>query len=167
MVSLKIDKVMKRCFLSLTSKVWGGTPLLPALLLFSTFLTGRGFGEDVFDIYLRVMREVEYNKDHDREYWDRVEYWQTPEETVLIGKGDCEDISVYMMNELREEGIASELVVIEGNGVVHTLVLIGDRIYDPSFGKRWRLNFEPYWRYDWEGVLVLMEDRRSDSTRWK
>ena len=38
------------------------------------------------------------------------DYWQTPKETEEKGKGDCEDIAIYLYDLLKKEGIESEVV---------------------------------------------------------
>ena len=36
--------------------------------------------------------------------------WQTPKETARLGKGDCEDISIYFQDLLRRKGIEVDVV---------------------------------------------------------
>ena len=60
--------------------------------------------------------------------------WQTPDETLRLKKGDCEDVCLLLMAMLRDEGIDSSMVVVclpELDGY-HTLVIVGDTLYDPS-----------------------------------
>ena len=56
------------------------------------------------DSRLKTVTEVEYAPD------DGADYWQTPEETVRRGRGDCEDLAFYMHRLLRDEGIDSVVV---------------------------------------------------------
>jgi len=43
------------------------------------------------------------------------DYWQTPDETVRIDAGDCEDQAIYLHWLLQDEGIASEVIFGRGD----------------------------------------------------
>lgn len=64
------------------------------------------------------------------------ERWQTPYQTLLSGRGDCEDLAVWRAAELRRRGEdprARVVVKRTGPRVLHALVRRGDgTLEDPS-----------------------------------
>jgi hypothetical protein len=70
------------------------------------------------DSQLNTAAAVQYTRDD-------ADYWQTPEETVRRGRGDCEDLAFYLHRLLRDEGIDS-------------VVVFGIRdVTDPKAGHAW------------------------------
>jgi len=61
------------------------------------------------DIREWVAINIEYMSDEKR--WGE-DYWQTPEETLLYGTGDCEDFSILLCSLLRAYGIDAERVYV-------------------------------------------------------
>lgn len=47
------------------------------------------------------------------------EYWQTPEETNELGFGDCEDLSIYRVCELRRAGIPARCRIRQSRNNPH------------------------------------------------
>jgi hypothetical protein len=62
------------------------------------------------DIRDWVATSIDYVSDE--EQWDTDEYWQTPEETLNLGTGDCEDFAILLCSLLRAYGIDGELVYV-------------------------------------------------------
>jgi len=62
------------------------------------------------------------------------ERWQLPSETRALGRGDCEDLAVYRVAELRAAGEKAKLLLRRsGPRLWHALVLRGDgTTEDPS-----------------------------------
>ncbi len=58
----------------------------------------------VFDAFTKAGR-IDYVPDP-----PETDTWQTPAETAQRGKGDCEDICIYLQHLLAEEGMDSEVV---------------------------------------------------------
>ncbi len=56
-----------------------------------------------------VANEIDYVSDEKHSWGD---YWQTPEETLRLGTGDCEDFSILLCSLLRAYGIAAEHVYV-------------------------------------------------------
>ncbi|HUS91383.1 MAG TPA: transglutaminase-like domain-containing protein [Phycisphaerae bacterium] len=56
------------------------------------------------DSHLRTVAEIEYAAD------EGGDFWQTPEETARRGRGDCEDMALYLHYLLRGDGIESTVV---------------------------------------------------------
>lgn len=56
-----------------------------------------------------VVNNIQYMSD--MRIHGRLEYWQLPEETFELGTGDCEDMSILLMNLLRKKRIDSKLTV--------------------------------------------------------
>lgn len=84
-----------------------------------------------------VSRQIEYKRDE--KVWGEPDYWQTPEETLSMGTGDCEDVAILTVSLLRALGWSSkEAFVVTGvmtDGVGHAWVVAKE-------GSRWRI-FEP------------------------
>jgi hypothetical protein len=68
-------------------------------------------------MWLEVAEKVTYQKDEET-FAGRVEVWQTPEETLRAGFGDCEDHSILLVDWLLSEGYEARVVIGES--------LIGD-----------------------------------------
>ena len=62
---------------------------------------------------------------------DEVEYWQTPHETKVRGKGDCEDFSALIAERYYELGISFRMVIIETRGGPHMVLQVGAVYVDP------------------------------------
>jgi len=61
------------------------------------------------DIRDWVATNLDYMSDEKR--WGR-DYWQTPEETLTYGTGDCEDLAILLCSLLRTYGIDAERVYV-------------------------------------------------------
>ena len=48
----------------------------------------------------------------DEEQWGVLEYWQTPEETLSLHTGDCEDFAILLCTLLRAYGIGEEHIYV-------------------------------------------------------
>jgi predicted transglutaminase-like cysteine proteinase len=57
-----------------------------------------------------VAANIEYRTDE--EQWGVDEYWQTPEETLSLRTGDCEDFALLLCTLLRAYGIGEEQVYV-------------------------------------------------------
>lgn len=57
----------------------------------------------------------------DQRQFGKEEYWQTPEEFLKTGKGDCEDFAVFAHSLLKTLGIRSFLLNIYGRHYSHTV----------------------------------------------
>jgi hypothetical protein len=57
-----------------------------------------------------VAANIEYKTDE--EQWGVDEYWQTPEETLSLRTGDCEDFAILLCTLLRAYGIDEERVYV-------------------------------------------------------
>lgn len=57
---------------------------------------------------------VAYNIDYvsDEEQWGEADYWQTPEETLTLRTGDCEDFAILLCTLLRAYGIDENQVYV-------------------------------------------------------
>jgi len=64
---------------------------------------------DFDDIRDWVASSIDYKPDEYR--WDG-DYWQTPEETLSYGTGDCEDFAILLCSLLRAYGIDAERVYV-------------------------------------------------------
>jgi Bacterial transglutaminase-like cysteine proteinase BTLCP len=63
----------------------------------------------------------------DEEQWGVEEYWQTPEETLSLHTGDCEDFAILLCTLLRAYGIGDEhiyvAVGIDNDGYGHAFLI--------------------------------------------
>lgn len=57
-----------------------------------------------------VAANIEYRTDE--EQWGVAEYWQTPEETLSLLTGDCEDFAILLCTLLRAYGISAEQIYV-------------------------------------------------------
>lgn len=84
-------------------------------------LTKAGF-DDIRDW---VAANIEYKTDD--EQWGVEEYWQTPDETLSLHTGDCEDFAILLCTLLRAYGIAEEhiyvAVGIDSGGYGHAFLI--------------------------------------------
>jgi len=63
----------------------------------------------------------------DEEQWGVLEYWQTPEETLSLHTGDCEDFAILLCTLLRAYGIGAEQIYvavgIDNEGYGHAFLI--------------------------------------------
>jgi predicted transglutaminase-like cysteine proteinase len=57
-----------------------------------------------------VAANIEYKTDE--EQWGLDEYWQTPDETLSLQSGDCEDFAILLCTLLRAYGIGEEHIYV-------------------------------------------------------
>jgi predicted transglutaminase-like cysteine proteinase len=91
-----------------------------------------------------VAANVEYKSDE--EQWGVEDYWQTPEETLTLYAGDCEDFAILLCTLLRAYGIPADqmyvAVGIDSQGYGHAFLienwyLDGEwRAIEPQLGTR-------------------------------
>lgn len=60
------------------------------------------------------------------------DYWQTPERTLELKTGDCEDFCILFMRILHDARMDSELVIVESELGDHAMVCIAGAFYNPS-----------------------------------
>lgn len=82
--------------------------LMKQLLLDNEFPYIEGTQESILEW---VSDNITYKDDKDT--WGISDYWQTPEETMLLRTGDCEDFTILAMALLNSIGIYSELVLCD------------------------------------------------------
>lgn len=72
-----------------------------------------------------VAANIEYKTDE--EQWGIEEYWQTPEETLSLRTGDCEDFAILLCTLLRAYGISGEQIYvavgIDDDGYGHAFLI--------------------------------------------
>ena len=59
--------------------------------------------------------------EQDQRNFGQSEYWQSPEEFLKTGKGDCEDFAIFARELLHLNGINAFLLNIYGPGYGHTI----------------------------------------------
>jgi len=57
-----------------------------------------------------VAANIQYKSDE--EQWGVDDYWQTPDETLSLGSGDCEDFAILLCTLLRAYGIGEEQIFV-------------------------------------------------------
>jgi len=105
--------------------------LLLIILLAGCYIpadTGMQF-DDAQDVISWVADNIEYRSDEAR-YGE--EYWQSPQQTLARGTGDCEDFVILDMQLLHEIGIESYMVLIPG----HAMLLVNNTYCEATSG-RW------------------------------
>lgn len=73
----------------------------------------------LLSINLLVNSQILYTK-------DREDYWQTPQETLEIVRGDCEDIAILKWWYAKQEGIPTRLALVRTQQGMHMVVLTKD-----------------------------------------
>ncbi|HUX48084.1 MAG TPA: transglutaminase-like cysteine peptidase [Dehalococcoidia bacterium] len=72
-----------------------------------------------------VAANIEYKTDE--EQWGIEEYWQTPEETLSLRTGDCEDFAILLCTLLRAYGVSEEQIYvavgIDDDGYGHAFLI--------------------------------------------
>jgi predicted transglutaminase-like cysteine proteinase len=72
-----------------------------------------------------VAANIEYKSDE--EQWGVEEYWQTPEETLSLHTGDCEDFAILLCTLLRAYGIGEEQIYVavgvDNDGYGHAFLI--------------------------------------------
>lgn len=72
-----------------------------------------------------VSTNIEYKTDE--EQWGVDEYWQTPQETLSLRTGDCEDFAILLCTLLRAYGIGEEQIYVavglDNDGYGHAFLI--------------------------------------------
>ena len=74
------------------------------------------------------------------------EYWQRPEETNALGYGDCEDLSIYRVCELRRKGVPARCLIRRSRNnphQYHCVVLVFPGIIEDPSALRGMYGFIP------------------------
>jgi predicted transglutaminase-like cysteine proteinase len=100
-----------------------------------------------------VAASIEYETDE--EQWGVEDYWQTPEETLSLRTGDCEDFAILLCTLLRAYGIDGQHIYVavgvddDGNGhafLIEDWCLDGEwRAIEPQAGSQ---TFPPGRRFE-------------------
>ena len=72
----------------------------------------------VLKVFSRARSQITYKDEPGKQ-----DYWQTPDETRRLGTGDCEDITLYLQDELKKEGVKTK----EVGGVIDLTPLLAGR----------------------------------------
>ena len=104
--------------------------LLPIILLSCSLPVETSF-QSPMDICTWVHENIKYKP-------DATNYWQSPEETLSLKTGDCEDLAILMIQLCKEKlDIEGFLVVtykqLPDKLSYHTVTLF-DTVYDPTSG---------------------------------
>lgn len=62
-----------------------------------------------------------FSVESDQKQFGKEEFWQTPEELLSNGKGDCEDFAFFANSVLKANGVSSFLVNVYGKKFAHTI----------------------------------------------
>lgn len=62
-----------------------------------------------------------FSYESDQSNFGKNDYWQTPEEFIANGKGDCEDFAVFASELLKQTGRKAFVLSIYGDGYAHTI----------------------------------------------
>lgn len=99
-------------------------------------------------VFAWVYDNITYEAEPETNLYDD---WQTPEETLILGTGDCEDFTILAMYLLDLIGIDSEMLLVytdpddedeDGDLGPHAMMLIDGRAYEPQLGRWAKYDFE-------------------------
>ena len=65
--------------------------------------------------------------EQDQRQFGKEDYWQTPEEFLQRGKGDCEDFASFAAALLKRNGVNTFILNVYGNGFGHTVVVFEEK----------------------------------------
>jgi len=76
-----------------------------------------------YDLDVKMLDILRWVKDNivytpDTELHGQLEYWQTPKETLLLRKGDCEDGAILILALAKHAGIPTDRYVIQWGEVI-------------------------------------------------
>lgn len=97
-------------------------------------LTLSGCSSQDSDYWLKEVSKLNYTREQEFQ-----SDWQTPEETIDRGGGDCEDLAILLQYYLENSGHKSNLVVgkyMSNSDEYHAWVESEGWILDPSLGIR-------------------------------
>lgn len=106
----------------------------------------------------------------DQRLYGKSDYWQSPEEFLKTGKGDCEDFAIFAQALLRRNGIAAFLLSLHGHGYAHTVcVFLQNGVYHVLDGtqvihsktsniKELMTEIHPFWTH---GAIVGLDKTRA------
>ncbi len=89
---------MKKTLTAIVASLAIGCGINPALYDFND--------KEEYKVFKNVTEQVEYRKEPGEE-----NHWQKPEETRKIGFGDCEDLTLLLIDEWYKEGIKGKFVI--------------------------------------------------------
>lgn len=107
-----------------------------------------------------IMRTVEYCYDWDSAEHAQLEYWQSPNETMELLTGDCDDYAIllmYLLNQAFGWEAEMALVKLEGHGFHHFVVYEG-HIYDYVYQfqeNEYLVEYTELHRYSYDYVMFV------------
>lgn len=79
----------------------------PLVIAFLDSIKNKTLDEKAYMIHKWILRTFGFKYKTDRVVWNKSEYWQTPQETLALVTGDCEDASLLWMKLTELAGIPS------------------------------------------------------------
>lgn len=107
-----------------------------------------------------IHNEIAYKSDI--EAWNK-EYWQSPDTTLILKTGDCEDFAILMMDNIYKKYLTQSFLLIiyspelrQNGNPYHALVMINDQIYDPTLNIIPDYNFVILNKYSYNEVIKII-----------
>ncbi len=89
----------------------------------------------------------------DPDNFNKIDYWQSPEEMLANKKGDCEDFALFAAAALKDLGYESQVVSMYGtNGFAHTVAVYKEE------GKYRVFNDGKLYKYDTETIEEALSE---------
>lgn len=131
------------------------------------------------EILTWIQENIWYNAEPEEGEEDYLGYddWQTPEETLMYRKGDCEDFTILTMYLLDLIGIRSEMGLVltdpddekggcdicgttgDGDLGAHAMLFIGNVAYEPQSGRIVKYEYEIQYRMTYLEVMYKAYSR--------
>ena len=110
--------------------------VLGVVLVFYVFPLAR-FHYTYVTPMMKVYREISYKPDP-----EGIELFQSPELTERSGYGDCDDYCILLQERLWQKGHETQMVGYKekGKDVRHYVLVFGNSVLDPTYGKVYPLN---------------------------
>ena len=116
-------------------------------------------GENI-DWILEAVREIDFVYDWESTGVRGLDYWQSPNETVEIGTGDCEDFAIltmYLMNKYLGAKPQMVLVVLHEAGP-HYFAIHEGKIYDAGREfdqQKYPMKYTEIMRFDYDLAMTM------------
>jgi hypothetical protein len=110
-----------------------------------------------------IFKNIKYVSDYD--YWKVQDRWQTPQETLDLRHGDCEDMAILFLAVADQDfGEKGSLVMTECKTTGYHAFAVDGNIYDPtwnSIGQNKNYKLPYVWTWDYDTAMTMAANKYS------